>query len=144
MAPWVATSRSEHLKRRPRQDTAPELMLRRSLHRLGARFRLHRKIAKGCTADIVLPSRKLAVFVDGDYWHCCPVHGKYGSITGPNATLWTEKFRRNRERDALATEKARAAGWRVVRVRECSIRHDSHHCARLVLDGVSPPPIESG
>src|SRR4051794_37476817 len=71
---WVKTDRSRALSGRRSKDTAPEVALRKALHAAGARFRLHRRIVKGCTPDLVLPGRAVAVFVDGDFWHGCPVH----------------------------------------------------------------------
>jgi DNA mismatch endonuclease (patch repair protein) len=71
---WVATTEGRHLSGRRAKDTEPELLLRRALHAAGARFRLHRRLAKGCTPDLVLLGRRIAVFVDGDFWHGCPVH----------------------------------------------------------------------
>jgi DNA mismatch endonuclease (patch repair protein) len=122
-------------------DTEPELMLRRALHAPGARFRLHRNLARGCTPDIVLPSRKIALFVDGDYWHSCPVHGRKLPFRGPNAALWAQKMERNRERDQRSTQFAQAAGWTVVRAWECAIRHDPTATARAALEGRSLGPI---
>ena len=58
-------------------------MLRQAVHAAGGRFRLHRRIAKGCTPDFVLPSRRVAVFVDGCFWHGCPEHGRKTPWTGP-------------------------------------------------------------
>lgn len=116
-------------------------MLRRALHACGARFWLHRRLAPGCTPDLLLPGRKIAVFVDGDYWHSCPVHGRTTPFTGPNAVLWQEKMARNRQRDQLSTELAQVAGWTVVRVWECAIRADPEGAARAVLGGRSPEPV---
>ena len=59
----------------------------------GLRFRLQRQLAKGCTPDIVMPGRRLAIFVDGCFWHGCPKHGRKSAFTGPNAQLWAEKMR---------------------------------------------------
>lgn len=140
MARWVSTAAGKHLQKRKKINTEPEVELRRALHALGARFRLHRNIERGCTPDIVLPGRKIAVFVDGDFWHSCPNHGRKAAFTGPNAALWEAKLARTRERDARSTELARAAGWTVVRVWECSIRADPKEAARAVLQGVSPDP----
>jgi DNA mismatch endonuclease (patch repair protein) len=80
-----------------------------------------------------MPSRRLAKFVDGDYWHSCPLHGRRTPFTGPNAALWEEKMRRNRERDERSTVLARDAGWHVVRVWECEIRDDAAEVARRLL-----------
>jgi DNA mismatch endonuclease, patch repair protein len=137
---WVSTSNSAHLRGRRKVDTAPEIMLRQALHRLGARFRLHRTLAPGCTPDLVLPGRRIAVFVDGDFWHSCPAHGRQTPFTGPNAPLWTEKMQRNRARDQRSTDLAQAAGWRVVRLWECVVRRDPTAAASAVLAGRSPAP----
>jgi hypothetical protein len=73
---WVSTERGAHLAGRRKVNTAPEVLLRKAVHAAGGRFRLHRQIAKGCTPDFVLPSRHIAVFVDGCFWHGCPEHGR--------------------------------------------------------------------
>jgi DNA mismatch endonuclease, patch repair protein len=138
---WVSTKAGAHLTRRRKVNTEPELLLRRALHAEGARFRLHRPLAPGCTPDIVLPRHKIAVFVDGDYWHSCPVHGRKNAFTGPNADLWAEKMRRNRERDRRSTDLARQAGWIVVRLWECTVRADPQASARAVLAGQCLPPV---
>lgn len=80
------------------------------------------------------------MFVDGDYWHSCPAHGRKTPFTGPNAALWEEKMVRNRERDIVSTKLAQDAGWTVVRVWECAVRSDATGAARRVLEGHSPPP----
>src|SRR5689334_7259674 len=113
---WVSTTAGRHLSGRKRTDTRPELSLRRALHAAGGRFRLHRHIAKGCTPDIVFPGRRLAVFVDGCFWHGCPEHGRKTPWTGPNAVLWEQKMQRNADRDLRATRLAEEHGWTVVRV----------------------------
>ena len=59
---WVSTDSGRHLVGRKKQDTIPEVQLRRALHAAGIRFRLHRQLAKGCTPDLVMPSRRIAVF----------------------------------------------------------------------------------
>jgi DNA mismatch endonuclease (patch repair protein) len=121
---WVSTSGGRHLLGRRKKDTAPELALRRALHAAGARFRLQRRLAPGCTPDIVLPGRRLAVFVDGCFWHGCPAHGRKKPWTGPNASLREDKMARNRERDVRSTNVVTDLGWRVVRVWECEVRAD--------------------
>jgi DNA mismatch endonuclease (patch repair protein) len=119
---WVSTDAGRHLSGRPKKDTAPEVQLRKALHRAGARFRLHRQLAKGCTPDILLPGRKLAIFVDGCFWHGCPEHGRKTPWTGPNAELWEAKMRRNKISDERSSQVAVALGWAVSRVWECQVR----------------------
>ena len=122
------------MRGRKKVSTEPEVLLRRALHAHGARFRLHRRIAPGCTPDIVLPRHGIAVFVDGDYWHSCPAHGRKKPFTGPNAELWEQKMRRNRERDERSTALAEEHGWTVLRLWECAVRADPDRAARAVLD----------
>lgn len=129
----MSTPASGHLRGRRSKHTAPEVALRKALHAAGARFRLHRKIARGCTPDLVLPRHRVAVFVDGDFWHGCPVHHGADRFAGPNAALWPEKIARNRARDAKATELAEQAGWTVVRLWECVVLTDPHDAAHRVL-----------
>ena len=130
---WTSTDAGRHLKGRRKINTAPEVLLRRELHRAGARFRLHVRLAKGCTPDIVMPGRSLAIFVDGCWWHSCPRHGRKTPFTGPNAHLWTEKMQRNRERDRRSTALAQELGWTVVRVWECEVGEDAEATAARVL-----------
>lgn len=100
-----------------RRDTAPEMELRRRLHRAGFRYRVDvapiLEIRR--RADIVFQSRRLAVFVDGCFWHGCPLHA-----TKPksNAVWWREKIKANVTRDADTNHRLASAGWTVVRVWE--------------------------
>jgi DNA mismatch endonuclease, patch repair protein len=130
---WVSTSEGKHLSGRKKKDTAPEIALRKALHAQGARFRLHRQLAKGCTPDIVMPGRRLAIFVDGCFWHGCPEHGRKTGFTGPNAELWQEKMRRNAQRDSRSTAIAQEQGWTVVRLWECDVVRDPYESAARLL-----------
>jgi DNA mismatch endonuclease (patch repair protein) len=131
---WVSTSEGKHLSRRRKTNTSPEVELRNAVHAAGGRFRLHPQIAKGCTPDFVLPGRRVAVFVDGCFWHGCPEHGRKTPWTGPNADLWAEKMQRNAQRDRRSTQLAEELGWRVVRVWECAVREDASAVASHILD----------
>lgn len=115
------------------------MLLRRALHAAGYRFRLQRRIAPGCTADLVLPRLRVAVFVDGDFWHGCPRHHPADAFGGPNAELWRSKIARTRARDLRATAVAEQAGWRVVRVWECAVLEDPEEAARRVVDAARAP-----
>lgn len=131
---WVSTSEGNHLRGRPSKNTAPELLLRQALHAEGARFRLHRTLARGCTPDLVMPGRRIAVFVDGDFWHGCPSHfPEPAGRLGPNAQLWADKRRSVAARDARSSELAEGLDWTVVRLWECEIRADPLAAARRVL-----------
>lgn len=100
-----------------RRDTAPELALRRELHRRGRRYRVDRAPLPGMRrrADLVFPRARVAVFVDGCFWHRCPRHA-----TSPknNAAWWATKLDGNVARDRDTDERLAAAGWTVVRIWE--------------------------
>lgn len=101
-----------------RSDTKPEMALRSALHALGLRFRKDYRLdlaGARMRPDIVFTRAKVAVFVDGCFWHSCPEHG-----TRPtrNAGYWGPKLARNVERDRDHDEALRHAGWTVVRVWE--------------------------
>lgn len=130
---WVSTKAGAHLAGRRKTDTVPEVLLRKALHAQGARFRLHRRLAPACTPDIVLPGRRIAVFVDGDYWHSCPQHGRKIPFTGPNAKLWEAKLQRTKDRDRAATATAQRLGWTVVRLWECQVRANPARAAETVI-----------
>ncbi|MEV5140627.1 hypothetical protein AB0K71_04905 [Streptomyces syringium] len=72
---WVRTGKGDHLRGRRSRGTGPEVKLRQAVHRLGLRYRLQRRVTPRCTADFVLPRHRVAVFVEGCFWHGCPVHG---------------------------------------------------------------------
>lgn len=103
-----------------RHDTAPEMTLRRALWHRGLRYRLRRRIA-GCRPDLCFLGAKVAVFVDGCFWHGCPDHY---SAPANNAEFWREKLRRNRERDARNDRDLRAEGWTVLRYWSCEVKSD--------------------
>jgi DNA mismatch endonuclease (patch repair protein) len=102
------------------KDTAPEMRVRRLLWRLGARYRLHRKDLPG-SPDIVLPGRRLAIFVHGCFWHGhdCP---RGARIPKQNRDYWLAKIGRNRERDVSHRAALEARGWRVLALWECELR----------------------
>ena len=102
------------MKHMPVRDSKPELLLRKALHKMGLRYRLHRKDLPG-KPDIVFGSSKVAVFVDGCYWHNCPEHG---TIPKNNREWWKEKFQRNRERDNRKDAQLKEMGWLPIHVWE--------------------------
>jgi DNA mismatch endonuclease (patch repair protein) len=105
------------MSRQRRRDTAPEVALRRELHARGHRYRLGRPVpgAPRRTIDIAFTASKVAVFVDGCFWHACPMHG-----TAPraNSGWWAAKLEQNTRRDRETDEQLRGLGWTVVRVWE--------------------------
>ncbi len=99
------------------RDTAPEKALRSVLHRKGLRFRTDEKPIKNINrkADIIFRSAKVAVFIDGCFWHGCPIHGTRAKA---NAKFWQNKIEQNQARDLDTNMQLRKAGWKVVRVWE--------------------------
>lgn len=99
------------------RDTKPELALRRAVHALGLRYRVSCRPLKAVrrTADLVFTKAKVAVFMDGCFWHGCPEHH---TLAATNATFWAEKVRRTKERDAETDRLLTQAEWLVVRVWE--------------------------
>ena len=108
--------RAQFARQRTR-DTAPEIALRRCLHRYGLRYRVDHKVLPGhrFRADVVFGPSRVAVFVDGCFWHCCPEHGNRPKN---NALWWESKLARNVERDAETDRALLRAGWLPVRVWE--------------------------
>jgi DNA mismatch endonuclease (patch repair protein) len=96
------------------RDTAPELVLRRSLWADGLRYRVNYRI-EGVRVDIALTRYHLAIFVDGCFWHSCPLHGTKPKT---NREFWAAKFRDNRARDRRQTRRLQRAGWTVLRLWE--------------------------
>jgi DNA mismatch endonuclease, patch repair protein len=99
-----------------RRDTEPERTLRSMLHRRGLRFRVDHKLpGLRRRADIVFPRVRVAVFVDGCFWHGCPEHGTWPKA---NAAWWREKIEANQDRDEDTNRRLRELGWEVIRVWE--------------------------
>lgn len=101
-----------------RVDTAPEAELRRRLHAAGRRFRKDTRIDAGnvrVRPDIVFPRRRVAVFVDGCFWHGCPDHCR---MPGSNVDYWEAKIARNKARDARNDAALAGEGWTIVRLWE--------------------------
>ena len=110
------------------KNTALELSIRSTIHRLGFRFRLHRKDLPG-TPDIVLPSRKSVIFVHGCFWHG---HGcSKGKLPASNVDFWKAKIQRNRERDSKSEEQLGKEGWKVLKVWECETKDQSALVGRI-------------
>ena len=111
------------------RDTAPELKVRRALTALGARYRLHRADLPG-KPDIVMPGRRLAIFVHGCFWHghdCA----RGARVPKDNRDYWVGKVERNRARDARSREALTSLGWRVETIWECDLKDAAALEARL-------------
>ena len=127
------------------KDTRPEIMVRRVAHRMGLRFRLHRKDLPG-RPDLVFVRHRLAVFVHGCFWHhhqgC-----KYAHIPKSRVSFWKEKFAQNAARDDRNAKALQDLGWRVLTIWECETHKEDDirrnltgllkHCA-AVQSGARP------
>src|SRR5258706_14938204 len=115
--------RSEMMSRIGPRDTVPELAVRRAAHRLGHRFRLHRKDLPG-RPDLVFPKFKVAVFVHGCFWHRHP--GCHLCATPKSRVeFWSKKFADNVERDRRKEDELLALGWNVLTIWECQTESDA-------------------
>lgn len=130
-----ASSRSANMKSIGRRDTGPELALRSELHGRGFRFRVDYPVSvpggRQLRPDIVFSRQRLAVFVDGCFWHGCARHS---ATPAKNAGYWGPKIARNIERDGEHNARLEAAGWTVIRVWE---HDDPHEAADMVAARLS-------
>ncbi|MGP8159861.1 MAG: very short patch repair endonuclease [Candidatus Dormibacteria bacterium] len=116
--PWASSEATRRVMQGNRSsNTSPEVRLRSALHRSGLRFFKHRRPDPqvSCRVDIVFPRARLAVFLDGCFWHACPDHGTRPAV---HAEWWDSKLARNRDRDRRNDAELIGAGWRVLRVWE--------------------------
>lgn len=112
-------SRSALMSRIRGKNTAPELSIRRYLHARGYRYRLHARDLPG-TPDIVFPSRRKVVFVNGCFWHG---HGcRIGKLPKSRQEFWVPKLERNRAKDARNIRELESKGWSVFTVWQCELR----------------------
>ena len=111
------------------KDTAPELTVRRLVHGMGYRFRLHRKDLPG-KPDIVLPGRRKVVFVHGCFWHghSCPRGAREPKN---NARYWRDKIDRNRTRDSSCLRQLETLGWKTLVIWECQLRSEARLTTRI-------------
>lgn len=119
----------------PAKDTEPELLLRKALWHMGLRYRVNVRTLTG-KPDIVFTKAKIAVFVDGDYWH-----GHNWAVRGLDSLeqelagysdFWKTKILRNIERDKVVTATLMREGWKVIRIWESSIREDLEECCAFI------------
>lgn len=121
--------RSARMGRVRQTGTDIELRLRHALWATGLRYRVKAASSLPGRPDIVFVTAKVAIFVDGCFWHGCPLHG---TKPASNAIFWSEKIRRNQQRDQQVDDKLSAAGWRVVRVWEHEVKKDLTGCVSRI------------
>lgn len=120
----MAAIRSKHTK--------PEVLLRRALWEKGYRYRVHYGAEK---IDVAFPSKKLAIFVDGCFWHGCAIHSH---IPKSNREYWLPKLKRNITRDAATTERLTVQGWIVLRFWEHELRNDISSVLSRIQEAIGP------
>jgi DNA mismatch endonuclease (patch repair protein) len=128
--------RAANMRGNRRTDTKPELALRTALHAMGYRYRKDMRLdlpLRRVRPDIAFTSRRVAVFVDGCFWHACPEHG---SKPKNNEWYWSPKLAKNVERDRAADQALAQAGWTVVRLWEHVPLADA---VALVIGAVGEP-----
>jgi DNA mismatch endonuclease, patch repair protein len=114
------------------RDTGPEMALRRAVHKLGLRYRVNARPLRQVrrTADLVFTRARVAVFLDGCFWHGCPDHH---TVARTNARFWAEKVDTNRQRDRDTDRKLAEAGWIALRVWEHEdVEEAAQRVARVV------------
>lgn len=115
----MAISRSENMRRIRSKDTAPEMAVRRLVHGMGYRYRLHRRDVPG-KPDMVFPGRHKVIFIHGCFWHqhtAC----REGRPPKSNTAYWLPKLERNIQRDKAALDQLSASGWEALVVWECEL-----------------------
>ena len=126
----VAKERSKNMAAIKSKNTNPEIKVRKLLHSLGYRFRLHKKELPG-SPDIVLKKYKTVIFVHGCFWHrhkeC-----KYATNPKTREEFWNKKFLSNIERDIKVRERIKAAGWKSIVVWECELKDIQKLKKRLI------------
>ena len=125
----VSEQRSRNMSAIKSKNTKPEIKVRKVLHSMGYRFRLHSKNLPG-SPDIVLPKYKTVIFVHGCFWHRHQ-NCKYASTPKTRQEFWNKKFNENINRDKINQENLSSKGWKIIVVWECEINDKDFDLSRL-------------
>jgi len=125
----VSEQRSRNMSAIKSKNTKPEIKVRKVLHSMGYRFRLHSKDLPG-SPDIVLPKYKTVIFVHGCFWHRHQ-NCKYASTPKTRKEFWNKKFNENINRDKINQENLSSKGWKIIIVWECEIKDKDFDLNRL-------------
>lgn len=128
----IDATTSSRMSRQRRRDTQCERAVRTLIHAAGLRYRIHYPVPEMLRrrADIVFPSRKIAIFIDGCFWHVCPMHATWPKS---NAQWWAKKLQENRRRDSATDEHLTHLGWTVLRFWEHQPPEEVASCIVRVL-----------
>jgi DNA mismatch endonuclease (patch repair protein) len=118
---FAPEKRSEIMAKVRGTNTTPEIRVRKLLHSMGYRFRLHRRDLPG-NPDIVLPKYKTAIFIHGCFWHGCPTCRHASIRPVANAEYWNKKLERTKERDMRNKTTLEEIGWRAMVIWECEVK----------------------
>ncbi len=127
----LSEQRSRNMSAIKSKNTKPEIAVRKLLHSMGYRFRLHRKDLPG-SPDIVLPKYKTVIFVHGCFWHRHE-NCKYASTPKTRKEFWEKKFRENINRDNLNQANLSLRGWKIIIIWECQLKGDKKKFMRDLL-----------
>ena len=123
--------RSYCMSRIKGKDTKPEILLRKNLWARGLRYRLKSKLPG--KPDLIFPGAHIAVFIDGCFWHRCPKHFQ---MPKTRKLFWTEKIKKNKDRDKEVSRLLKQANWRVIRFWEHEVENDLEGCVARVMKAV--------
>ena len=140
----IDPKRSANMRAVKSENTVPEMQVRRFVHRLGYRFRLHYKSLPG-KPDMVFPRLRSAIFVQGCFWHGhdCP---RGARLPKTNVDYWSQKIARNKDRDCRNLDILRSLGWKVLTIWECELRGNQQATEGKIADflcGAIPGAPES-
>ena len=142
MTDWLTVEQRRRVMQAVRsKNTGPEMTVRRIVHRLGYRYRLHKKGLPG-KPDLVFARRKRVIFVHGCFWHAHDC--KYGRAPTSREDYWLPKLRRNKERDAENRAALEELGWSVLTVWECLVKKkDTTELVETLTSFLDDGPVES-
>ena len=129
----VEAKRHNNMSHIKSKDTTPEIMFCKALWHCGIRYRKNYKKLPG-TPDIAITKRKIAIFVDGDFWHAKGHQDNPGEQIKSNREYWAKKLSRNVERDKEVDEELLNLGWLVLRFWESDIKRDVEQCVKLIKE----------
>ena len=136
IVPKAPIASSEHVRKsmsgNKSKNTKPELLLRKALYNIGIRYRIHFNLFG--KPDIVFPSKKLAIFIDGCYWHGCP---KCYNEPKTNTEYWKNKIARNQQRAKTVRRQLNRNGWQVMRVWEHELKNNLDKIIKNILKRLS-------
>ncbi len=125
---FTKEERSRIMSRIKSKNTKPEIQLRKEIWKRGIRYRINYPIFG--KPDLAFPNRKLAVFVDGCFWHKCPIHQR---LPNTNKSYWQAKIEKNWTRDRVQEKKLKKKGWKILRFWEHDIKSNTNKCTEKII-----------